>query len=48
MYTLSDYKHMWWLFKQMIKLGIQGDWGGSKEARTFIRIHLCYYSKKTK
>jgi hypothetical protein len=48
LYKRSDFKHMWWLFKQMIKCGLSGDWEGSKEARTFLKIHLCYNSKRTK
>ena len=45
---IQDCKHMLWLFRQMVVLGLQGDWEGSYEAWFWIRFHWKYESKKIK
>lgn len=43
---MKDFKHVLWLIKQMIILGLKGDWSGSYEARLLLKLHLMCKSKK--
>lgn len=43
---LKDLKHLLWLFKQTIILGLKGDWNGSREAWFFFKIHWNYQGKR--
>lgn len=43
---IQDCKHMLWLLKQIIILGLKGDWEGSYEAWLFMKIHWNYESRK--
>ena len=42
----SDCKHIFWLFRQMIKAYISGDKDGVLECKTFIWMHWNYKSKR--
>jgi hypothetical protein len=42
----DDWKHVWWLFKNMIYQLSIGDFKESKEAWYWIKIHCTYPSNK--
>lgn len=41
----NDWKHVTWLFRNMIKQFIIGDFHEAKEAYYWIKIHLSYNGK---
>ncbi len=45
-FNKKDWKHVWWLFKNMIKQFFIGDLHESKEAYLFLKIHLSYDSTR--
>ena len=47
-FNKNDWKHVWRLFRNMIKQFLKGDFRESKEAYWWIKIHLSYDSKKVK
>jgi hypothetical protein len=47
-FNKDDWKHIWWLFGNMIKQFILGNWNESKDAYYWIKIHCTYESKKVK
>jgi hypothetical protein len=44
----DDWNHIGWLFRNMIKQFILGDFHEAREALYFIQIHLSYNSKRIK
>jgi hypothetical protein len=44
----DDWKHVGWLFRNMIYQFCIGEWGEAKEAFYWIKIHCIYESNKRK
>jgi hypothetical protein len=45
-FNKDDWNHLWWLFKNMIKEFIAGNYDESVDAFYWIKIHFTYDSKR--
>ena len=44
-FKMHDWKHVFWLFKQMVKSYLTLDYQGFAEAKFFLKLHLTCDSK---
>lgn len=45
-FKIHDWKHLWWLFKNMNSQLFKGNYLEAYDSWMWIKIHFCYDSKK--